>query len=82
MIRVHRSPEPQALTNARARGISGARLAFDTHGASAELSAALHGYGAESVKKTLFADQHKKCAWCERRRDFSSSPVTSSSHNS
>ena len=27
------------------------------------------------MKARLWADQHKKCAWCERRQSFSSSPV-------
>ncbi len=49
---------------------------YQAHGApSAALSSALTGYDVEGVKLALFEAQHKKCAWCERRRDFSSSPI-------
>lgn len=76
MIRVQRSPEPTALTTARARRLAAAMQAYaGRSGPSPELSETLTGYDARSVKETLYADQHKKCAWCERRRDFSSSPI-------
>ena len=62
MIRVHRGPEPSAL-----RTLRGKRLAMVTP--------TLTGYNGRPVKEALFVAQAKKCAWCERRRDYSSSPV-------
>jgi hypothetical protein len=76
LIRVERSSEPPALARARARRLEKAARAYDEHGApSPALAEELDGYDAGDVKKLLYADQRKKCAWCECRRDFSSSPV-------
>ena len=35
----------------------------------------LTGYGTPRTKRSLFEAQQGKCAWCERRTDFSSAPV-------
>jgi len=76
MIRIQRGAEPSALAAARARRLAASFQAYNVHGAgSPELTATLVGYNVPTVKDTLFLAQHKKCAWCERRRDYSSSPV-------
>jgi hypothetical protein len=77
VIRVVRSAEPPALTSARTRHLAKAAAAYDAHGApSTELSNCLGGYnGNDDIKAALHRAQRKKCAWCERVRDFSSSPV-------
>jgi hypothetical protein len=76
VIRIVHSAEPTALMAARTRGLSAALTAYDANGApSAELSSRLIGYAISGIKETLYLDQHKKCAWCERRRDYSSSPI-------
>lgn len=76
MIRVVRTPEPSTLTRARRRRLVEAITAYDRRGAgTAELTQCLRGYDVAGVKRALFAAQHKKCAWCERRRDFAESPV-------
>ena len=76
MIRVQRSPEPQALNRARSKQLTKASDAYAAQGApSRELTALLTGYDVMGVKETLFSDQHKKCAWCETRARLSSSPI-------
>ncbi len=76
MILIVRSAEPAALTRARGQRLRAAAAAYDTHGApSAELTKCLVGYGGKAVKTALHRDQRKKCAWCERVTDYSSSPV-------
>lgn len=76
MILVRRGIEPPSLASAREKRLVAAVAAFNDHGVPSEqLSSTLVGYDARDVKQTLFEAQHKKCAWCERRRDFSSSPV-------
>ena len=76
MIAVRRCPEPVALANARARLLADAVHQYNAAGApSAQLTNVLTGYDAAGVKLSLFEAQRKKCAWCERRRDFSSSPI-------
>ncbi len=76
MIRVTRGDEPRGLKGARARRLRSAIAAHNAHGpGSKELSETLVEYGTLATKKKLFVAQHKKCAWCERRRDLSSSPV-------
>lgn len=76
MIRIDRGPEPAALAAARSRRLDAAITAYNAHGAgSAELIATLAGYKIPAVKKALYLAQEKKCAWCERRRDYSNSPV-------
>lgn len=76
MIRVVRSAEPPELTRARAKRLKKAATAYDARGApSTELSKCLKGYNGKAIKERLHRDQRKKCAWCERVRDFSSSPV-------
>jgi hypothetical protein len=64
------------LTKARATRWAIALQQYENHGAPAlTLTAALEGYEVSGVKLALFERQRKKCAWCERRRDFSSSPI-------
>jgi hypothetical protein len=76
VIRFVRSAEPPPLTRARERRLAAASAAYDIHSApSTELSNCLVGYNGKSIKTALYLDQRKKCAWCERVRDFSSSPV-------
>jgi hypothetical protein len=76
MIRFVRSAEPPALTSARRRRLLAACAAYDAHSApSTELSDCLDGYNGKPVKLALYRVQRKKCAWCERVCDFSSSPV-------
>jgi hypothetical protein len=76
VIRVIRGPEPGVLASARTKGIEQAVAAYNEAGAPSEkLSSALKGYDGMGVKLALFLGQRKKCAYCERRRDFSSSPV-------
>lgn len=76
MIRVHRSNEPRGLVRARGHRLGDAIAAYEAHGApSQELSDTLKGYGSRATKKALFKAQFKKCAWCEIRQPFSSSPV-------
>lgn len=76
MIRIVRGPEPRGLKIAAPRRLKAAASAFNAHGgASPELKAVLTGYGTPRTKKALFHAQQGKCAWCERRTDFSSAPV-------
>jgi uncharacterized protein (TIGR02646 family) len=76
LILVDRGPEPPALTAARTVRLADAVAAYNAHGAPSEqLSNELNGYDAMEVKKTLHESQHKKCAWCEIRSHFSSSPI-------
>ncbi len=77
MIRIKRSKdEPSALTNIRERQL---KLAIQKHAHpgvhSEEFRNTLIGYNERTIKETLYAAQHKKCAWCERKADFSSCPV-------
>jgi hypothetical protein len=76
MIRIRRGAEPPALVTSRVKRLSAAVKAYNKHGpGSRELTSTLVGYDAAAVKDTLYLAQAKKCAWCERRRDYSSSPV-------
>jgi hypothetical protein len=76
MIRIARGPEPAALVAERAHRLDLAIRAYNAHGAgSPRLTATLVGYNLPAVKDTLYLAQAKKCVWCERRRDYSSSPV-------
>lgn len=76
MTLVVRGAEPAALIAARSKHLAHAVDLYNLHGApSTQLSSALVGYDAKGVKQALFEAQHKKCAWCDRRRDFSSSPI-------
>jgi hypothetical protein len=76
MIRIDRGPEPAALEAARSRRLGAAIAAYNAHGVgSPELTATLDGYNVPAIKDALYLVQEKKCAWCERRRDYSSSPV-------
>jgi uncharacterized protein (TIGR02646 family) len=76
MIRIDRGGEPASLARVRARRLATAIQAYNAHGAgSPELTATLLGYSLPAVKQALYLAQEKKCAWCERRRDYSSSPV-------
>jgi uncharacterized protein (TIGR02646 family) len=76
MILVVRGTEPAGLTAARGNRLAAAVAAFNAHGApSDQLKATLIGYSLASVKNTLYARQHRKCAYCERRTDYSSHPV-------
>lgn len=76
MIRIDRGEEPPALSAARTTRLAAAVAAYDAHDAPSEqLSSELKGYDAGDVKKTLHERQHKKCAWCEIRSHYSSSPV-------
>lgn len=70
MIRVQRGTEPRTLPGIRRRRL---KKAIQDWNASQDL--ALTGYDAPTVKKALYLAQYKKCAWCERRADYSSSPV-------
>lgn len=74
MIRIARGTEPPKLQKARRRRLDRAITAIHKHGtSSSELASVLDGY--DIIKEDLYLAQHKKCAWCERRRDLSSSPV-------
>lgn len=76
MIQVVRGDEPPSLVKARAERLAYAVAVYNEGGAPSEkLSKALTGYDVRDVKRTLYDGQHKKCAYCERRRDFSSSPI-------
>jgi hypothetical protein len=76
VIRIVRGGEPEALVRARDKHLAAAVAAYDAHGApSMALSDCLDGYRIKTVKEALYLAQRKKCAWCERVRDFSSSPV-------
>jgi len=76
MIRIDRGLEPAALAAARTRRLSAAVRAYNQHGhGSPELADKLVGYNLQAVKDALFLAQHKKCAWCEIRAHYSSSPV-------
>lgn len=76
MIRIRRGAEPAALARARERRPLVAAEAYNRHGpGSRQLKVTLIGYKLRPVKDALFLAQHKKCAWCERRPHYSSSPV-------
>lgn len=76
MIRIARGTERPELAKARSKRLGAAMNAYNQHGSgSRELTATLIGYDPPAVKKTLYLAQAKKCAWCERRRDYSSSPI-------
>ncbi len=76
MIRIDRGPEPSALVTARRTRLSAAVKTYNRHDAgSRELSDTLVGYNTRAIKDALYLAQHKKCAWCELRVQYSSSPV-------
>lgn len=77
MIKINRGVEPPGLRRARNKTrLRRAVAAYQMYGApSKELTATLVGYGSGATKRALYLAQHKKCVWCERRRDLSSSPV-------
>lgn len=76
MIGVVRGVAPTSLTAARNRRLWAAVIIFNQHGSgSQELTNALEGYDVKDVKKTLYLGQNKKCAYCERRSDFSGNPI-------
>lgn len=76
MIRVERGPEPAALAAARARLLPRVREIWDREGATPALKDALTGYDPGNVvKDTLFAKQHRKCAYCELRQGMKSQPI-------
>jgi hypothetical protein len=76
MILILRGKEPTGFERKRNNRLSEAIDAFNLHGApSPSLTPCLKGYGDKSTKEALYKAQHKKCAWCERATDFSSSPV-------
>jgi hypothetical protein len=76
VIRIVRGPEPRGLKIAAPRRLETAAMAFNSHGgASPALKAVLTGFGTPRTKLALFQAQQEKCAWCERRTDFSSAPV-------
>lgn len=76
MIRIDRGPEPTPLIDARKTRLRAAVRAYNKHGpGSPDLTATLVGYNPPAVKDALFLAQHKKCAWCETRPHYSSSPV-------
>jgi len=76
VIHVRRGTEPPSLARAGTKGMASAIQAHTRHGpGSDELAATLKGYDASGVKNALYLMQHKKCVWCERRRDQSSSPI-------
>jgi hypothetical protein len=76
MIRIDRGAEPNALASARATHLPAAVAAFNAHGGPSQaLSDKLTGYSVKPVKETLYARQNRKCAYCERRTDFSSHHV-------
>lgn len=64
MIRLTRSPEPAALPAHRAAKLQAARSAV-----AAGQSPVLDGYDAHGEKETLFQDQRRKCAYCEKREE-------------
>lgn len=71
MNRIVRSAEPEALRTARRQQLA-VIAALD---AGANRSDHLDRYALPGVKLRLFADQHKKCAWCELEHEYSSSPL-------
>jgi hypothetical protein len=76
MIRVRRGAEPAILATVRSKRLRTAVIAYNRYGpGSRELKNALVGYNPMAVKDALFLAQHKKCAWCESRAHYSSSPV-------
>jgi hypothetical protein len=76
MIRIRRGAEPPVLAKARKTRLPAAVRTYHQHGVSSrELYASLKGYNPPVVKETLFRAQHEKCAWCELRAHYSSSPV-------
>jgi hypothetical protein len=76
MILIRRGKEPTGFDKKRDNRLRRAIRAFNKHGApSPELTSCLKGYGDKSTKEALYKAQHKKCAWCERATDLSSSPV-------
>jgi hypothetical protein len=76
MIRINRGPEPPELASARRARLAAAVKAYNRQGpGSRELINLLDGYNARAIKDALYQAQHKKCAWCERRQSYSSSPV-------
>lgn len=62
MIRLHRPPEPASLPPERAIRLAAARLAV-----AAGRAVARGGYGI--VKPDLYAMQHHKCCYCEKREE-------------
>ena len=76
MISFNRGPEPASLSEARRKKRPVASAALALHGdGSEEFRRSLGGYQTTGVKKTLYDAQRKKCAWCERRTDYSSNPI-------
>ena len=68
MIRLARGAEPATLASARAKKLSAAVAAVE-----ARTAPTIDGY--DVAKADLYRAQHKKCAFCERRTDFSSAPT-------
>lgn len=81
MIRIVRGQAPDELGEAQRRQLAQiAKLDAGLQPAKKDGTPAtradyLIGYDAREVKERLYADQSKKCAWCERRQSFSSNPV-------
>lgn len=71
MIRIVRGPEPDSLRQERAKGLERLRDLVSM----GDRSAHLKGYDHADVKRRLYQDQHKKCAWCEGELSYSSDPV-------
>ncbi len=78
MIRIKRDiDEPRELKRTGKKRLEKALDAFENFGSSSkEFKDTLkEGYGTYATKERLYLAQQKKCAWCERRTDFSSNPV-------
>ncbi len=73
MIRVDRGQEPPALVDRRREMIPKAVALFNQNGATSEELRKLKRY--DDWKEVLFLRQHKKCAYCERRRDLDENPL-------
>lgn len=76
MIRVRYRAEPLALKASRTKRLPKAIQAFNAHGAGSEqLIARLIGYSSKDVKDSLYADQRKRCAFCERPAGLQYQPI-------
>lgn len=74
MIHVERGLEPKTVADQRARQLPLACAAFDTHGPQAKpFKDTLVKYSAG--KRILYARQHQKCAYCERKPGWHNQPL-------
>ncbi|MGJ7538568.1 MULTISPECIES: hypothetical protein [unclassified Variovorax] len=75
MIRLELGDEPPELKVQRDARLPAAVQAFNTHGPGHELLTSLLDGGYRVAREQLYARQHGKCAFCEKKEDAFKRPV-------